>query len=193
MAPVNEPFSCPNRIEFDQRLRQGAAIDGDEGLAPALRAALDGARHQFLADAKFALDQDGDVGLRCPLGEAQRARHRLGLGHDVAKAEFAGAATRGAAQFVLERIDTQRVLDRHLEPFGADRLNDEVDRARPHGGNDRFNRTVRGLHDHRRGDLAPAHLSEHAHAVEIRHHEIENDETDREPVADLEPRHRGLA
>ena len=43
---------------FDQVLGDGAAIDGDEGLAGALRAALDGARDQLLADAEFAFDQD---------------------------------------------------------------------------------------------------------------------------------------
>ena len=45
---------------FDQILRDGAAVDGDERLAGALGAAVHGAGDQFLADAALAQDQDGD-------------------------------------------------------------------------------------------------------------------------------------
>ena len=54
----------------------------------------------------------------------------LGAGDDVAEAEFAGVAPGGAAQFVFERIDAQRILDRDLQALGADRLDDEIRRRR---------------------------------------------------------------
>jgi hypothetical protein len=60
----------------------------------------------------------------------------LDLGADVAKRQFAGVAPRRAAQFVLERIDAQRVLDRDLQTLGADRLDDEIGRAGAHRGDD---------------------------------------------------------
>ena len=46
---------------LDEVVRDGAAIDGDERLRAPVAGALDGARDQFLADARFALDQDRDV------------------------------------------------------------------------------------------------------------------------------------
>ena len=62
MAPVNEPFSWPNRIALDEIFRDRAAVDGDERFRAALALALDGARDQLLADAALAFDQHGDVG-----------------------------------------------------------------------------------------------------------------------------------
>src|SRR5581483_1865721 len=45
---------------LDEILRDGAAVEGDEGLAGAGAFALDRARDQLLADARFAFDQNGD-------------------------------------------------------------------------------------------------------------------------------------
>ena len=106
-----------------------------------------------------------------------------GAGDDVAESEFAGVAPRGAPEFVLERIDAQRVLDRHLQPLGADRLDDEVGRAGAHGGDDGLDRAMRRLDDGGDRDVALAHPRQHAHAVEIGHDEIEDQEIDRRPIA----------
>ena len=178
---------------LDQRLGQRAAIDDDERFAAPLGAALDRARHQFLADAGFAFDEHGNVRLGGALGEPDGARHRFRAGDDVAEAEFAGVAPRGAPEFVLERIDPQRVADRHLKPLGADRLDDEIGRARAHGGNDRLDRAMRRLDDRGDRDVALAHPREHPHAVEIGHDEIEDQEIDRRPVGRLEAGERRFA
>ncbi len=45
---------------FDEVFWQGAAIDGDEGLAGALAATLDGTGNQFLTDTTFTEDQHRD-------------------------------------------------------------------------------------------------------------------------------------
>ena len=102
-------------------------------------------------------------------------------------------AARGAAQLVLERVDPERILDRHLKPLRADRLDDEIDRACAHGGNDRLDRAMRRLDNCGNGDVALAHAREHAHAVEIGHHQVENEEIDRLLVVRLQPRERGLS
>ena len=57
---------------LDEIVRDGAAIDRDERLRAPLAGALDGARDQFLADARFAFDQDRDVGGRGLLRRAGR-------------------------------------------------------------------------------------------------------------------------
>src|SRR5580704_3143738 len=107
-------FLMPEEDGFDEHRGQRAAIDDDEWLAASVGAALDRARHQFLADAGFAFDQDRYVRLGGALGKADGARHRFRAGDDVAEAQFAGVASRGPPEFVLERVDAQRVADRHL-------------------------------------------------------------------------------
>jgi hypothetical protein len=52
---------------------------------------------------------------------------------------------------------------------------------------------VRRLDDCRDRDVALAHAREHAHAVEIGHHEVENEEIDRRPVDRLKTRQRAFA
>ena len=89
-------------------------------------------------------------------------------------------------QLVLERVDAQRVLDRHLQPLGPDRLDDEIVGAGAHRRDHRLDRAVRGLDDGGNGDAALAHAGEHAHAVEVGHHQIEHDR-DR-PAAGRPPR-----
>ena len=175
---------------FDEVFRQRPAIDGDESLTSPLGAALDGARHQFLADPRFSFDQHGNIRLRRAFGEPNDARHVLGLGDDVLERQLAGAAARGPAQFVFERVDAQRVLDRDLQPLGADGLDDKVQRAGAHRGNHRFDRAMRGLDDRGNPDRPPAHALKHAHAVEVGHDQIENDEIDRRALRQFQPRQR---
>ena len=82
---------------FDQVLRNGAAIDGDEGLSRAVRRALDRARDQFLADAGFAFDQDRNVGLRGALAETEDLLHLARLGDEVFEGEaVVGSSSSGA-------------------------------------------------------------------------------------------------
>ena len=61
-APVNEPFSWPNRMLSTRFSGMAPQLTVMNGLRLALALALDGARDQLLADAALALDQDGDVG-----------------------------------------------------------------------------------------------------------------------------------
>jgi len=86
-APVNEPFSWPNRNRLDQVFRHGAAIDRDEGLGAARAAAMNGAGDQFLADAGFRLDQNRDGRVRGFFSRAQHRAHRVRTGDDVGDGE----------------------------------------------------------------------------------------------------------
>ena len=178
---------------LDQCFGERAAVDGDERLAAPLRAALDRARQELLADAGFAFDQHGNVRLGSALGKPHRAGHRIRTGDDVAKGEHAGVAPIGAAELVFQRVDPEGVLDRKLQPLGADRLDDEVDCAGAHRRDDGLDRAVRRLHDRRHRDLALAQALEHAHAVKIGHDKVENDEADRRTIGRLDPRQRRRA
>ena len=166
-----------NRL--DEIGRQRAAIDRDEGLAAAIRGALNGARDDLLADAGFALDQHRNGRMRRALAKPDDAGHFRAARDEILEGQKTLRALADAAHFAGERVDRQGVLDRDLQPLGADRLDDEVLRAGAHRGNHRLYRAMRGLHDDRRRELELAHAAENAHAVEIGHHEIEHEQGDR--------------
>ena len=80
-----------------------------------------------------------------------------------------------------------------MQPLGADRLDHEIDRAGAHRGNDIVDAAMRGLHDHRHVDRRLAHFGEHAHAVEIGHHQIEDHAIDARADGASEQRQRSVA
>ena len=61
------PLFMAEQDRLDQVGGQGAAVDGHEGLARAVRGAVQGTGDDFLADAAFACDQDRD-GRLCGTG-----------------------------------------------------------------------------------------------------------------------------
>src|SRR5471032_2194963 len=91
VAPVNAPFSWPNRID-STRLSgiapQLTATNGFEARSPLPWIA----REQFLADAGFAFDQHRNRGARGLLRHAQHVAHRLAAGDDIGEGQFAFAA-----------------------------------------------------------------------------------------------------
>ena len=82
---------------FDQVLRNGAAIDGDERLAGAFRRALDGAGDQFLAGAGFAFDQDRNVDCAARVPRRNTCFISRRLGDQVVEGEPVVAASSSGA------------------------------------------------------------------------------------------------
>ena len=80
---------------------------------------------------------------------------------------------------------------RHLEAFGTDRLDHEVDRAGAHRRHHVVDAAVRGLHDHRHGIAGLAQPRQHAEAVEVGHDEVEHHAV--EALAAEQERDRRLA
>ena len=117
----------------------------------------------------------------------------LAVRKNVAEGQLARRLAAAAADFAFERGEAQGVLDRNLHPFGGDRLDHEIQRAGAHGRDHRLDRAMRGLHDDRRVDLAVAHALQHAHAVEIGHDEIEDQQIDAGLVGGLQARQSRLA
>ncbi len=156
-----------------------AAIDRNEGLRLALAGAVDGARDHFLADAGFAFDQHRDGGGRGLFGIAQHRGHGGAAGDDIGEGERAGLAALHALQFAGERALRQRILQRDLQAFRARRLDHEIGRARTHRGDHVVDAAMRGLNDHRNRVAFAAQAAEQAEAVEIGHHQIEDDAIDR--------------
>ena len=178
---------------LDQIGWQRAAIDGHERLAAAIGGALNGARDDFLADARLALDEHRYGRTRGALAQSDDARHLGASRHEVLEGQNALGPARGATNLAGERIGRKRVLDGELQTFRADGLHDEVGGAGAHRRDDGFDRAMRRLHDDRRLQLLLAHFGEHAHAVEIGHDEIENEQRDRRRIRRLEAGQRELA
>ena len=177
---------------FDQVVGDGAAIDGDEGLRATVAGALDGARDQLLADARFALDEDRDLRGGGALAEADDALHGRAAGDDVAEGEGAGDGALHARDLAFQRAELERVLDGHLQALGRCRLDHEIDRAGAHGVDHRVDAAVRRLHDDRKLAVHLAQLGQNPHAVEVGHHEVEDDQRHRVAVGAGEQGDGGL-
>jgi hypothetical protein len=81
-APVKAPFSWPKSSASSSVSRRGAVL-GDEGpLAPPAEA-VDRARHDLLAGAALAEDQDGVVGLDHDVEQPQQVEHRRRAADDL--------------------------------------------------------------------------------------------------------------
>src|SRR5205814_8736828 len=58
--PGEGAATMAEELALEERLRQRRTVDGDEGLAGPRARRVDAARHQLLAGAGLALDQDRD-------------------------------------------------------------------------------------------------------------------------------------
>ena len=186
-------FLVAEQDALDQILRDGAAIDGDEGLGSAGAFALDGARDQLLADARFAFDQHRDGGVGGPVAELDHALHGIAAGDQVVEAKLAAGGGLHADQLAVQRLDLERVLDGDFEPLGTHRLDHEVDGAGAHRRDGGVDAAMSGLHDDRRLAGQRAHGGENGYAVGARHDEVEQDKADLPRVVGLERFERLIA
>ncbi len=154
--------------------RDGAAVDRDERLGAAFARSLNGAGDKFLADACFALDENWNVAGGGLLAEPDDPVHGRTVGDHVLECQRAFGCPPHALDLALQRLDAQRVLDRYLQAFGRNRLDDEVERTRPHRGNDGVDAALGGLHDDRQINAALAHRFHDGQAAGSRHHQVEN-------------------
>ena len=93
-APVKAPRSWPNSSLSSSALRDGGAVERDEGLLGARAQLVQGARQRLLAGAALAQQQHGHRDAGQPLDRAADLQHALVGGDDVA--DRARARRRGA-------------------------------------------------------------------------------------------------
>jgi hypothetical protein len=82
-APVKAPL-VPEQLGLEQRLREGGAVDGDEGAGAPAAAVVQRVRHQLLAGAALAGDQHGRLALRDGVDAVEQAQHGRAAPDDVA-------------------------------------------------------------------------------------------------------------
>ena len=185
-APVNEPFSWPNRMLSTRFSGMAPQLTVTNGSAGAFALALDGARDQLLADAAFALDQHRDVGGGGALAERDDALHGFAAHDEVAEGERAFGLLLDAGDLVLQRLDLERAVDRDLEPLGRSGLTTKstaparmalmAASIEPCA----VCTMIGGMPGLRRDAF------EHLHAVDAGHDEVEQDERDGGRVRPLE-------
>ena len=83
---------------------------------------------RFLADAAFALDQDGGTGARGLGGDGQRGAEVGGVADDLVKGEKGGNLL-GQRAKLTAGLARDTGLQRGEQPFGGERLDQEVGRT----------------------------------------------------------------
>src|SRR5215813_10020388 len=74
------------QLALQQRLRERAAVDGDERPIAARSLEVDGARDQFLAGSGLAVDEDGDRRRDRRRQQTEQAPHRRAVADDLIEA-----------------------------------------------------------------------------------------------------------
>ena len=134
------------QFALEQVFGNGAAIDRDESLVPAARFRVQRLGSHFLARPAFAGDEDA----RARIGDLfDRAEHGAHDGRLADKAMEACA--------VLDRLDDRlgrrgfRLFDcgpdRRQQAGSRNRLDEEIERPEPHGGDRARQRTIGGDDD----------------------------------------------
>src|SRR4029079_3217544 len=162
----------PEELRLDELLGDGRAVDLDERPVRARRAAVDLARHELLAGAGLALDQDGRLRRRGEVDLAAQLLHRRRLADDLVVALDAVAQL---DVLFLELLLPHGVAHREEELVAVERLLQEVEgaalRALDRGGDVAVARD----HDHRRGHALGLEVLQDFDAVEHRHFDVEED------------------
>ncbi len=172
--------ACYFNVQFalQQRLRNGPAVDGDERLVAPRAFAVDRRRHQFLAGARLADQEDGEI----RVGHAMNIRHHPGNGLRGAHAlkERQGLGRPALGLHALPPAPVRQGLKRDPGDFGVgEGLEQVVVRTglhRLHGLAD-----VRIGRDQHHGQMAVrlANGLQHLDAVEPRHADVQKNDVRR--------------
>ena len=124
IAPVNEPFSCPNS-SLSMDLGNRRAVDLDEGLVDAHRKLMELSSDELLSRPVLSHDEHARVGrsdtrYRFHYGEHLGVRHEFDLDADLPLQLNVLARQLGL-------IDT--VADRQEQPLHVDRLFQKIERS----------------------------------------------------------------
>ena len=134
-------------LRLEERVGDGAAVDDDEGLVPAVALEVNGLRDALLARAALAGDEHGRPRGGDALHHVEHPAHRLGLSEQLPAALATQLRTQalvlGGEGAFLER----RLVDEGAQLVGRERLGHEVVGAPLHGLDGRVDVAVRGHHD----------------------------------------------
>ena len=170
------PLFMAEQDGLDQVGGQGSAVDGHEGFSAAIRGTVQGAGDDFLADAALAGDQDRNRGFGGPGPQRLDHAHGRAGAHQIVEGGAAGDVFPEAAHLGGQPGHLQGIGDAHQQPFGGDRLDEEVLGSGLHGLDDRIDAAGGGQDDDGCGHACGADLGEGLHAAHAGHDHVEQDD-----------------
>src|SRR5688572_6128490 len=163
-------------LALEQRFRNGGAVDRDERLRGPWAQLMDGLRHQFLAGARLAPDEDGGRGRRRLLDDLVDLPHAGTRADHAAEGAVLAQLLPQDSDLAAGLLPFHNLVEQDLQALRLDRLGQVVVGAlldRLHRG---FDRTLgRQNHD---GVLAAVVLqsAQKIEAAHARHHHIADDD-----------------
>src|ERR1051326_6120480 len=136
-------------LRLDQRRRDRAAVEGDERFVAPARKRVDRVRHDLLARARLADDEDVRVGVRDHLDLFEELLHPRGLADQVAELAHLLQQPTKLEDLLLHQLLVFDRLQDDLQARKVDRLGDVVLGADFEGLDGRVDRGVAGKDDDR--------------------------------------------
>ena len=178
VAPVNAPFSWPNRIDSTRFSGIAPQLTATNGL---LRRSLE----PWMARAISSLPTPDSPSIRTGMLDAAAFSPMRMTACIAGVLVMMSAKPSVPARLFFIRCNSpssalalSALRSADMQPLGADRLDHEIDGAGAHRRDHIVDAAMGGLHDHRHADRGLAHFGEHAESVEIGHHQIEDDAID---------------
>ena len=166
--PRERAAGVTEQLGLEKLRRDRPAVDRDERLVPARARAMNRAREELLAGARFAVDQDARVGVGHELGLAQEVFHQRAAGDD-ALAPLAGGGV-AAAGIVAGKLQRRRDLLQQL--LAVERLGQEAEHAALRCRHGVRNGPVRGQDQHGEAGMLAIDGVEQLQAVDARHAQV---------------------
>ena len=157
------------------------------GLVGARRVLMERARHQLLAGAALAVDQDGRPARRRLHDQVEDLLHPRAAADDLAEA--VGVLLQVLAQHAIlgdQPPLRERVADDGEHFVVLERLGDVVERAALHRGDGALDRRERRDHQDRQLVVDLLQLVERRHAVHARHHDVDDGGVEGDGAGELE-------
>ena len=187
LGPGEGSLLVAEELALEEALREGRAVDLDEGPSRARREVVDGVRHELLAHAALARDEDARLGGGHAPDEVEDLLHAGARADDGARPLL--GLDLGLELLVLAR-ELARIegpLHEEGEVVEVDRLRQEIEGAVPHGLDRVLDGAVAREDDDGEARVAARDLLEELAARERRHAEVGDDEIDIAPLDRPEP------
>ena len=174
------PFDVAEELTLHQFAGNRGTVHFDERAVLPDRGLVDGARHQLLAAAVLAGDEDPGVGRSDASHQLADLRQRGAVtNHGEARVGDLGEALAQPGVLAREAPVIERALDRHQEAIGIERLLEEVKGPVLHRLHGRGDRAVAGDHHHTHVRILLLQLLQRLDAIDPLHLDVEQDQVER--------------
>ena len=198
VGEVEEPFlgihrsgECALHMPEERRLqeirRKVARVHRDECAILPLRMRMNGTGDKLLTGAAFALNQNRRAAGRGLDDEVEDPAHRRPAADDVVEVAVLLLDVLPERPVLVDQAPAlQRVFDHHEHFVVLEGLCDVVERSALHRGDGVFHRRIRRHHDDRELVIQLLEGFERRHAVDARHHHVDDGRVERDVSGQLD-------